>query len=105
MGASISIVFEKMSEPEEDILKILICLIFVSSQPLIDNECIIVAHGKGRQQKSILNDTFCEELSFLHLFPTGKYGYQDKRKKTLRAVKYLNQTLLNHTQNIASDAD
>lgn len=60
MDASISIVFEKMSEIEEDILKILTCLMFVSSQPLIDNECIIAASGKVRQQKSILNDAFCE---------------------------------------------
>ena len=81
MEASISIVFEKMSELEEDILKILICLIFVSSQPLIDNECIIVAPGKGRQQKSILNDTFCEELSFLHLFPQESMVTKIKEKK------------------------
>ena len=46
MDASISFVFEKMSELEEDILKILICLMFVSSQPLIDNECIIAVPGK-----------------------------------------------------------
>ena len=61
--------------------------------------------GEGRQPKSILNDKFCEELSFPHLFPTGKYGYQVQREKTLSAVKYFNQRLLNYTQKFASDRD
>ena len=90
IDASIPIVLYNMPELKEDNLQDLYrspaketCLISLSPQSLIDNECISVAAGEGRQPKSILNDTFCKELSFLHLLPTGKYGYQVQREKTV----------------------
>ena len=55
--------------------------------------------------KSILNDEYYEELSFPHLFPTGKFGYKVRRKVTLSPVKYFNQRLLNYSQKFASDTD
>ena len=112
IDASIPIVLENMPELEEDNPQDLFrspaketCLISVSPQSLIDNECISIAPGEGRQPKSILNDKFCEELSFPHLFPAGNYGYQVQREKALSAVKYFNQRLLNYTQKFASDTD
>ena len=50
-------------------------------------------------------DKFCEELSFPHLFPTGKFGYNVQRPVTLKPVKYFNQRLLHYTQKFASDSD
>ena len=68
--------FLNMPEVEEDNSKGLCrlpenetCLISVSAQSLIDNECISIAPGEGRQLKSTLNDKFCEAISFPHLFP------------------------------------
>ena len=50
-----------------------------------------MAPWEGRQPKSILNNKFCKELSFLDLFPTGEYGYQVQKEKYLIAVTYFNQ--------------
>ena len=55
--------------------------------------------------KSILNDEYFEELSFPHLFPTGKFGYKVRRKILLSPVTYFNQRLLNYSQKFASDTD
>ena len=81
--ASIPIALKDMSELGEDnpqdlyrLLAKETFLISVSPQSLIVDECISVsAPGEDSKLKSILNDTFCEELSFSHLFPTGKYCY------------------------------
>ena len=58
-------------------------------------EVVPVAPGEGKQPISLLNDTFCEDLSHPHLFPTGKFGYNVKRDINLSASKYFNQQLLN----------
>ena len=47
----------------------------------------------------------CDELSHPHLFPTGKFGFQTKRKVYLTSRKYLNQSLLNYTQKFSFDSD
>ena len=54
----------------------------------------------------MLNDEFCEELSFPYLLPRGKFGYKVERVHTkLSPSKYFNQHLLNYTQLFASDPD
>ena len=70
------------------------CLVSVSPQSRMDNECITIAPGDGRQPKPVLNDEFCKEFSFPHLFRTVKYEYKVKRNINLRPVKYFNQRLL-----------
>ena len=45
--------------------------------------------------ESFTNDKFCEELNHPHLFPTGKFGFQTKRKVQLSPSKYFKQLLLN----------
>ena len=35
-----------------------------------------IAPGKGKQERSIPNDNFCEELAFPYLFPNGKFNYK-----------------------------
>ena len=54
---------------------------------------------------SLVNDTFCEELSHPNFFQTGKFGFQTKRAETLSATKYFSQRLLNYTQKFSSDSD
>ena len=44
----------------------------------MENECINIAPGEGRQPKSILNDEICEELSFPHLFQQVKLDIKIK---------------------------
>ena len=46
---------------------------------------------------------FCEELSYPHLFPYGKFGFQIKRQIPLSPTKYFNQRLLNYTHKFSSD--
>ena len=47
--------------------------------------------------ESLTHDIICEELSHLHLFPTGNFGFQAKRKVQLTPTKYFNQQLLSYT--------
>ena len=69
----------------------------VFKQSQMENECINIAPGEGRQPKSILNDKFCGELSFPHLFPTGKIGYKDKRNINLRYINLVRNLLVIQT--------
>ena len=66
------------------------------------NQFISIAPGKNVIPKSLLDDKFCEELSHPLFFPTGKFGFQFKRKVELSPTKYFNQRLLNHTQKFSS---
>ena len=81
------------------------CLVFTCPQINVNSECIDIAPGEGKLPKSILNDVYCEELSFPHLFPTGKISYKIRRKISFSLVKYFNQRLLNYNQKFASDTD
>ena len=69
------------------------------------NKFISIVPGENVTPESLLNDTFCEELSHPLLFPTGKFGFQFKRKGELSPTKYFNQWLLNYTQKFSSDSD
>ena len=71
------------------------CLVSTRPQINVNSECIDIAPGEGKLPKSILNDQYCEELSFPNLFPTGKIGYKVRRKIPLSPVKYFNQRFLN----------
>ena len=51
------------------------CLVSLNAQSSVDNDCINIAPGEGKQLKSILNDKFCEELAFPYLFPASKFCY------------------------------
>ena len=55
--------------------------------------------------ESLTKDIFCQVLSNSHFFPTGKFGFQTKRKVYLTSTKYFNQRLLNYTQKFSSDSD
>ena len=51
----------------------------------------------------ILQDDYCEEMAYPHLFPTDKFGYKVKRKFHLTHSKYFNQRLLHYSQQFSSD--
>ena len=72
---------------------------------LLSSEEVNIAPGDGKQPTSMLNDEFCEELSFPYLFPRGKFRYKVERDTKLSPTKYFNQRLLNYTQLFASDPD
>ena len=44
-----------------------------------DKHTVSVAPGEGRRPLSIFEDENCEEMTFPHLHPTGKFGYKVKR--------------------------
>ena len=54
--------------------------------------------------ESLTKDISCQVLSNSHFFPTGKYGFQTKRKIYFTSKKYFNQRLLNDTQKLSSDS-
>ena len=81
------------------------CLVSTCPQINVNSKCIDIATGEGKKPKSILNDEYWGELSFPHLFPTGKVGYNVRRKVPLSRVKYFNQRLLNYSQKFDSDTD
>ena len=79
--------------------------VLVSNIPhVVENENLIIAPGQGKSPVSILNDEFCEELAFPHLFPTGKFGYKVERDIAISPIKYFNQRLLNWNQKVAADS-
>ena len=63
-----------------------------------------IAPGENVRPEFLTIDIFCEELSHPHLFPTGKFGFQAKRKLYLMSAKYFNKRLLNYTQKLSSDS-
>ena len=72
----------------------------------VDKEGFVsVVPGEGKKPMSVFKDKYCEELTFPHLFTTGKYGYKVQRDIPLSPVKYFNQRLLNCSQKFASDSD
>ena len=52
--------------------------IMISNSPT--SEELKIAPGEGKQQRSILNDNFCEELVFPYLFPKEKFGYEVEKE-------------------------
>ena len=56
------------------------CLVSTCPQIDINSECIDIAPGEGKLPKPIMNDENCEQVSFSHLFPTGKLGCELRRK-------------------------
>ena len=81
------------------------CLISTCPQINVNGECIDIPRGAGKLPKSILNYECCEEHSFPHLLPTGKFGYKVRINIPLSPVKYFKQKLLNYSQKFASDTD
>ena len=80
--------------------------IMTSKIPLqFDDDTVTIAPGDGQKPISIFEDEYCEEMSFPHLFPTGKFGYRCTIDVSISPVKYFNQRLLNYTQRFASDTD
>ena len=81
------------------------CLVFLNSQTSVDNDCIYIVPGEGKQRKSILNNHFCEEFAFPYLFPAGKFCYRVQKDVKLSPVKYFNQGLLHYSQKFAAKSD
>ena len=71
----------------------------------INENDITLAPGERKSPISMLTDENCEELSFPHLFPSGKVGYKTDRNIKLTPARYFNRRLLNYTQKFASDSD
>ena len=69
------------------------------------SEQISIAPLEGKKPISILQDKYCEELAFPHIFSNGQFGYRVEREAKLSPVKYFNQRLLNYTQLFMSDSD
>ena len=57
-------------------------------------EVIRVAPGEGKNPASVLIDTYCEEIAYPHLFPSGKYCYKVHGDIPLSAKKHFSQRLL-----------
>ena len=68
-------------------------------------EEISIAPGEEKKPNSLISDENCEALTFLCLFPTGKFGHDTQRDVKLRSARYFNQRLLNYTQLFESEAD
>ena len=51
------------------------------------NEFISIAPGENVMPESLTNDKFYEELSHPHLFPTGKFEFQTKKKSAALTIE------------------
>ena len=70
-----------------------------------ENEFISIAPDEVSVPVPFSHDLFCEELSHLHLFPYGKFGFQIKPQIPFSPTKHFNQRLLNYTHKFSSDSD
>ena len=52
-----------------------------------ENEFISIAPGENVMPESLTNDKFYEELSHPHLFPTGKFEFQTKKKSAALTIE------------------
>ena len=75
-------------------------------------EVIRVATGEGKNPASVLIDTYCEEIAYPHLFPSGKYCYKVQGDIPLSAKKHFSQRLIiqiiqysNYSQVFPADSD
>ena len=55
--------------------------------------------------KALMTDRQCEELTFLVLFPNGKFGYTAERDVKLSPVKYFNARLLHYSGRFATNPE
>ena len=60
-------------------------------------EEISISTGEGEKPNSILQDNYCEQLAFPHIFSNGQFGYRVEWEVKLSPVKYFNWRLLNYT--------
>ena len=52
----------------------------ISEKPnTVENENLIVALRQGKTPVSVLNDKFCEEMTYPFLFPDGKFKHKVER--------------------------
>ena len=65
---------------------------------------ISIVPGEGKKPSSMLQDKYCEELAFPHLFSNYQFEYRVEREVKFSPLKYFNQQLLNYTQLSASDS-
>jgi len=54
-----------------------------------------IAPGEGKKPHGIHSDLHSEEMSFPHLFPDGKFEFDEKRQSKLSLKQYFNARLLN----------
>ena len=59
------------------------------------NLMLNVAPGEGKKPEPFEKDQNSEELSFPHLFPTGKFGYSMQRQSKISMKKYFQTRILN----------
>ena len=66
---------------------------------------LTIAPGEGQKPVPISGNKFCVELTHPDLLPTWKFGFSVEPEIPLTLNKYVNQRLLNFTQNFASDTN
>ena len=59
------------------------------------NLMLNVAPGEGKKPEPFEKDQNSEELSFPHLFPSGKFGYSMQRQSKISMKKYFQTRILN----------
>ena len=74
--------------------------LLISNIPNRNVEVASIAPGEVHKPVSVLTDLIYEKLAHTHVFRTGRFAYKVEIEKPLGAVKYFNQRLLNHTQNL-----
>ena len=61
-----------------------------------ENYMLNIAPGEGKRPQPFETDENAEELSFPHLFPTGKFGFSMKRDRKISLKKYFQTRILNY---------
>ena len=74
----------------------------ISADP---NFIISIAPGEGKRPLGLESDEKSEELSFPHLFPSGKFGYSMDRKRPVSLKKYFQARVLHADGRFSSSAE
>ena len=72
---------------------------------MLGDEIVNIASGEGRHPVSLMNDEFCEELSFPTFFPRGRFGYRVERPVKISPTKYFNARLLHYSGRYAMNPE
>ena len=78
---------------------------FNNRNMLTRNEIVSFAHGERKHPVSLMNDKFCEELSFPVLLSKGRFGYKTEREVLLSPTKYFNARLLHKSGRFAINTE
>ena len=95
----------KQGPPEGQEVHSLDTCVEISDLALDVSKVMNFSPGEGKTPVGLMMDHGCEEMAFPKLFPTGKFGFDAAREKTITPKKYFNARILNKSGKFAGNTE